>query len=234
MKVATAKAAAHVKAASHAKLLTAAGIWAMLRRWGGVGLLVLGVIDSSLVPTFGSLDIFNAVLSARHRDLWWYYALMSTAGSVIGAYVMYRVAKKAGMGWMQKKLGPHRVERVNRLLESWGVTAVVISVVAPPPFPSSAFFVAAGALEFPYRKFLAAVVAGRAFRYFLVAWITSHYSRRIIRLFRHPEHYAQLTIGITVLVALFVIAVVLTWRYLGQGAEQERQRPEEQPQVRSG
>ncbi len=213
---------AHLKAAPHAKAIAAASLWTTLRRWGGVGLLVLGVIDSSLVPTLGSLDIFNALLAARHRDLWWYYALMSTGGSVLGAIAMYLFAQKAGMGWLHKKLGEKRVTRLNRILERWGVAAVVVSVVAPPPFPSSAFFVAAGALEFPLRKFVPAVVAGRAFRYGLVAWIASHYSRRIIRVFRHPQQYAPITIGITVLLILFVVAVVLTWRHAGMDMEHSR------------
>lgn len=214
---------AHAKAAPHAKLITAASIWTALRRWGGPGLLVIGVIDSSLIPTLGSLDIFNAVLAARHRDLWWYYALMSTAGSVVGAYVMYRVAEKAGMGWLQKKLGEARVARVNAMLQRWGVSAIVISVIAPPPFPSSAFFVAAGALHFPVRRYLAAVVAGRAFRYFLVAWIASHYSRNILRVLRHPERYLSLTLGITAALILLAVTAVTIWQDIGRQVERAQQ-----------
>ena len=215
---------AHLKAAPHAKLFAAASIWTTLRRWGGLGLLVIGLVDSSLIPTLGSLDIFNAVLAARHRDLWWYYAAMSTAGSVIGAYIMYRMAAKAGTGWLQKKLGERRFARIERVLARWGVAAVVVSVVAPPPFPSSAFFVAAGALEFPVRKFMLAVIAGRAFRYGMVAWITSHYSRGIIRFFRHPQQYAEITIAITVVLILFAVAAGLIWHHTGLEIERARQQ----------
>ncbi len=223
---------APAKVASHAKVLTAATLWTALRRWGGVGLLVLGVVDSSLIPTFGSLDIFNALLSARHRDLWWYYALMSTVGSSVGALLTYRMARTAGMGWLHQRLGAARLDRVNRMLESWGVAAVGIAVIAPPPFPSSAFFVAAGALHFPWRKFLAAVIAGRAFRYALVAWIASHYSRRIIRVFRHPQQYMHLTVGLTVVLVLFVVAAGLIWHYTGVEIKRVRQQQrDEQTQV---
>ena len=199
-----------------------ASLWTTLRRWGGPGLLILGVVDSSLIPTLGSLDIFNALLAARHRDLWWYYALMSTAGSVIGAYLMYRVASEAGMGWLQTKLGEKRVARINCMLEKYGVAAVVIAVIAPPPFPSSPFFVADGALKFPLRKYMTAVVAGRAFRYLLVAWIASHYSRRIIRVFRHPQQYLPLTIGITVVLVLLVVAAFWIWHHAGEEIERQQ------------
>ena len=207
----------------HRQIFVLASLWTTLRRWGGPGLLVLGVVDSSLIQTLGSLDIFNALLAARHRDLWWFYALMSTVGSVIGAYLMYRMASKAGMGWLQSKLGEKRVARVNAMLQRWGVAAVVIAVIAPPPFPSSPFFVAAGALKFPIRKYMTAVVAGRAFRYSLVAWIASHYSRHIIRVLRHPDRYLAITLGITAALVLLAIVAVATWNDIGRQVERAQQ-----------
>ena len=204
----------HAKIAPQVKLIAAASLWTTLRRWGGPGLFLIGIVDSSFIPTLGSLDIFNAVLAARHHDLWWYYAAMSTAGSVAGAYLMYRLA--SGSGWLQKRMGAARVVRVGGMLEKYGVAAVVIAVIAPPPFPTSPFFVAAGALKFPIRKYLIAVVAGRAFRYSLVAWIASHYSRRIIRVFRHPQQYAPVTISITLAVVLVAVAAGLIWHHIGR------------------
>lgn len=223
----------HAKVAPQVKLITAATIWTTLRRWGGPGLLLIGVVDSSFIPTLGSLDIFNAVLAARHRDLWWYYAMMSTAGSVAGAYLMYRLASGAGTGWLQKRMGAARVARVDRMLEKYGVAAVVIAVIAPPPFPSSPFFVAAGALKFPLRKYLIAVIAGRAFRYSLVAWIASHYSRGIIRVLRHPQQYAPVTIGITLAVVLVAVAAGLVWHRIGQEIERAQQEAQHKQHVSS-
>ncbi len=218
----------HARVAPQVKLLAAASFWTALRRWGGPGLLLIGIVDSSVIPTLGSLDIFNAVLAARHRDLWWYYAAMSTAGSVIGAFLTYRMASRAGKGWLQKRLGAARVARVDCMLEKYGVAAVVISVIAPPPFPSSPFLVAAGALKFPIRKYMAAVTGGRAFRYLLVAWIASHYSRRVIRVFRHPQQYLPITIGITVALILLAIAGGWIWHHAGEEAEHLRQHGKQQ------
>ena len=221
------------KVAPQVKLITAASIWTTLRRWGGPGLLLIGVIDSSFIPTLGSLDIFNAVLAARHHDLWWYYAMMSTAGSVAGAYLMYRLASGAGTGWLQKRMGASRVARVDAMLKKYGVAAVAIAVIAPPPFPTSPFFVAAGALKFPLRKYLIAVIAGRAFRYSLVAWIASHYSRGIIRVLRHPQQYAPVTISITVALVLVAVAAGLVWHRIGQEIERAQQEAQGKQHVPS-
>ena len=221
----------HAKVAPQIKLFAAASFWITLRRWGGPGLFLIGIVDSSFIPTLGSLDIFNAVLAAHHHDLWWYYAMMSTAGSVAGAYLMYRLASGAGTGWLQKKMGVARVARVDGMLQKYGVVAVVVAVIAPPPFPTSPFFVAAGALKFPIRKYLIAVIAGRAFRYSLVAWIASHYGRGIIRVFRHPQQYAPVTISITLALVLVAVAAGLVWHRIGQEIERPQQEAQPRQQV---
>jgi membrane protein YqaA with SNARE-associated domain len=60
-------------------------------RWlihlGGPGLILLGLADNSLIPLPGSTDIVTILLAAHRRDMWVYYALMATAGAVLGGYL---------------------------------------------------------------------------------------------------------------------------------------------------
>jgi len=70
----------------------------MLRHLGGLGLFLVAMLDSSPLPTFGGLDILTAILSARHVEPWFYYAMVATAGSVIGAFTTFKAARKAGAG----------------------------------------------------------------------------------------------------------------------------------------
>jgi membrane protein YqaA with SNARE-associated domain len=189
--------------------------WKLLRSLGGVGLVILGVVDSSVIPTFGSLDILTAILSVKNHELWPYYAAASTAGSLLGAYIMYRMSARAGEHWLESRIGTKRSRQVQVLLTRWGFAAVFVSCVAPPPFPTSAFFIGAGALRYPQGKFASAVLAGRALRYGMLGYLAAKYSHAILRFLRHPrglEADAKL-IGITV--AGFAILVVLTllWRH---------------------
>jgi membrane protein YqaA with SNARE-associated domain len=59
-----------------------------LRRWiyhlGALGFIPLGLLDSSIIPLPGSMDVLTIVLAARDATLWPYYALMATVGSVLG------------------------------------------------------------------------------------------------------------------------------------------------------
>jgi membrane protein YqaA with SNARE-associated domain len=41
-------------------------------------------------------DILIAILAASQRNPWYEYAAVATAGSVIGAYLTFRIARKAG------------------------------------------------------------------------------------------------------------------------------------------
>jgi membrane protein YqaA with SNARE-associated domain len=77
-------------------MLAATSTMAWLRRLGGPGLILLGIADNSVVPLPGSMDVFTIWLSARHRDLWPYYAAMATVGSLIGGYITYALARKGG------------------------------------------------------------------------------------------------------------------------------------------
>ena len=47
-------------------LLVAVSVWNWLRHLGGVGLILLGLADNSVVPLPGSMDVLTILLAARH------------------------------------------------------------------------------------------------------------------------------------------------------------------------
>src|SRR6201987_6104813 len=76
---------------------------ATLRHLGAAGLFFLAILDSSPIPTLGGADILTALLAATHHPLWWEYAASATAGSVIGAYLTFRLARTAGSAYLDSK-----------------------------------------------------------------------------------------------------------------------------------
>src|ERR1700758_5029688 len=87
-------------------LLLASKFWTGLRHLGGPGLLLLGLADNSLIPLPGSMDVLTIWFAVHHRKLWLYYAAMATAGSIVGGYLTYRLARRGGMKVLQRRLGP--------------------------------------------------------------------------------------------------------------------------------
>jgi membrane protein YqaA with SNARE-associated domain len=176
----------------------------VVRHLGGIGLIPLAILDSSIIPTFGSLDLLTAWLAAGTPGLWWYYAVMSTAGAVIGAYVTYRLGKKMGTDWIEKKIGAPRLKQVSGAIEKWHFGAIFVSTIAPPPFPTAWFLLVAGAFDFSRNRFLAAVLLGRSLRYALLTLVAAHYGRHFLRYLRHPLHYLLISIIITASLAAAV------------------------------
>jgi membrane protein YqaA with SNARE-associated domain len=144
---------------------------------------------ASTIPTFGGPDILTAVLSATHRNPWYEYAATATAGSVIGAFLTFRLARKAGSAYLDSKFKKGKVSKFLKLFKKWGTGTLVASTAIPIPSPTTMFFAAAGASDYPVGKFLAIVTLSRAVRYSAIAFVADHYGRHFIRALRHPMQY---------------------------------------------
>ncbi len=180
---------------------------------GAAGLFFLAVLDSSPLPTFGGPDIVTAVLAAGHRALWYEYAASATAGSVLGAYFTFRVARRAGSAYLHSKFKKSRVSKFLKLFKTWGTGTLVASTVIPLPTPTSMFFAAAGASDYPIGRFLVIVTICRAVRYFGIAYIASHYGRHFLRVLRHPiQHWGWLALFVGLTCALIAGGFVINRR----------------------
>ena len=180
-----------------------------MRHLGGLGLFLLAIVDSSPIPTFGGLDILTAILAARQREPWYYYAAVATAGSVIGAYLTFRMARKAGLDYLNRKFGKRKVARLLKYFQRWGTGALVVSTLIPLPFPTSAFFAVAGALDYPLREFIVIVGLSRAVRYGAIAAIASHYGRRFVAGLRHLGRHSGWLLAIAAAVVIAATAAIL-------------------------
>src|ERR1700683_2526086 len=132
----------------HLNPLLAVPLWRQLRHLGGIGLIVLGLIDNSVIPVTGSMDVLTIWLAPRHREPWAYYGLMATLGAVIGGYITYALARKGGKEVMKRKLSKKRAAQVSKTFARWEFAAIVIPALLPPPFPFLPFLIAAGAMQY--------------------------------------------------------------------------------------
>ena len=191
------------------------GVLRLLVHLGAAGLFGLAILDSMPLPTFGGADILTAILAARHHGPWYEFAAAATAGSVIGAYLTFRLARQAGLGYLNKRFGEVRVTAVSHALERWGTLALALSAGIPFPTPTSAFFAATGASStYSTRRYLIVVGIARALRYSLVAFLADRYGRSFLRALRHPtEAWGWLLLAIA-LVTAGVVGVALMNRRL--------------------
>lgn len=188
-------------------------------RWlvhlGGPGLILMGLADNSIIPLPGSMDILTIWLAAGLLEPWFYYAVMATAGAVLGGYLTYRMALKGGKETLEKKFSKAKADRVYAKFERWGFWAIAIPAVLPPPFPIVPSLLAAGAMQYPQKKFLAALTLGRGVRFALFAFLGAHYGRHIVRFF--SEYYKPALAVVIALAAGASIVVLVKYVRLQKG-----------------
>ena len=175
---------------------------------GGIGLIPLGLIDSSVIPLPGSMDLATILLSARDKHLWFYYAAMATAGAVLGGFVTYRLARKGGKEALERKFSKRKIDKILKAFHHWGFAAIAVPAILPPPFPLVPFLVAAGAMQYSKAKFLIALTLGRAIRYTILAFLAAKYGRQILSFLRHHP-YALLFVSIGIGAAAAIVVFLL-------------------------
>ncbi|MGB9073914.1 MAG: VTT domain-containing protein [Terriglobales bacterium] len=140
-------------------------------------MFILAALDSSVLPTLGAVDALTIVLAARHPELWSYYAMCSTAGSVCGASVAYRLS---GLGILHRRIKGAAFDKVTAFLKRFGSLALSLAALLPPPFPTSAFVLSAGATRYRFIAFVLSFGTGRACRFALLAYLASVFGRRFV------------------------------------------------------
>jgi membrane protein DedA with SNARE-associated domain len=173
-------------------LAVATDAFPLLRKLGGLGVLLLAIADSFLLPLPGSVDTLVIVLSAAHSGWWPYYGVLATAGSLVGGYLTFRVGRKGGKEALEKKVPRQKLDKVYKKFEKAGFGTVFVPALLPPPFPIVPFLLGAGAMKYPTHKFLIALAAGRAVRFIAFGILATIYGRQLVGFF--SEYYLPVMI----------------------------------------
>jgi membrane protein YqaA with SNARE-associated domain len=187
-------------------------LFGLFAKFGGFGLLVLGILDSSFLFAPLGNDVLVVALTARQRNLplMLYYAGMSTVGSVFGCLLVDVVFRKAGEKGLEKHLSRKRLEYVRRKVTDNAAWALVIASIAPPPFPFTPFVMAAAALQYPRRRLLAITGAARMVRFTALGVLAYFYGRRILK-WAESDVVQWILIGVVVICAIGSVVSVVGW-----------------------
>lgn len=160
---------------------------------GALGILAIGFIDAASIPLPGGPDVVVMALSHANHTMMPLYVLAAVAGSTAGSLVLYFAARKGGEAVL-KKFSPEKRARVEDLLDRYDILAMLLASVLPPPFPFKLFVLSAGAFKMQLWRFVAALVAGRGFRFLLEGWLAVKYGEQATDIFKH--HYPKIGLGI--------------------------------------
>ena len=132
---------------------------------GGPGLFIVGFLDSSFLSLPEINDLLLIWMVTQHKARMPYYALSSMLGSVAGCLVLYYIGR-ISEHWVAKRFSAERLERTMKTFQRYGVMAVLIPSLLPPPAPFKVFVLLAGVADISVGRFVLAVALGRGVRYF--------------------------------------------------------------------
>lgn len=192
-------------------------------KFGGLGLLVLGILDSSFLFAPWGNDLLVVALTARHRDApsMLYYAAMSTVGSVLGCLLIDLTMRPLGAKGLERYLPAGKVKRVESRIRDNGGKALAIASLVPPPFPFTAFVMVAAALQYARTRLLAVVTVTRMIRFTLLGLLAMRFGDRILRWSKNPVVEGFL---VAIILVSTVGSAISVYRWISRGRSSSRVR----------
>lgn len=142
---------------------------------GGPGLFLVAFLDSSFLSLPEINDLLVVMLVIEHKARMPYYALMATLGSLAGCLVLYYVGRTGGEALVRRRFGGPRMTRALALSQRYGVFAIAVPSILPPPAPFKIFVLLAGVAAVPVWRFAITIALARGFRYFMVGVLSVRY-----------------------------------------------------------
>ena len=176
------------------------------------GIVLMGALDASMVFFLPlGIDFVVILMTARKPDLFWLYALLATAGSLIGAGGTYWIGRKVGEKGLTRFVNPRRLKRVEASVNR-GTLVVAGLALIPPPFPFTPFVLAGGALGMNAWSFFSALAMVRLLRFGVEGVLAHRYGTAIVAWMRTPTFQAVVGVFIGLAVIGTVISAVILVR----------------------
>jgi membrane protein YqaA with SNARE-associated domain len=183
--------------------------WAApLAAFGGIGIALVALIDSSFLSLPEVADLYVVAMTVGHPSRWLYYGLMATAGSVAGCQLLFLVARAGGEAFLRKRFHDKHIDRAFAAFRKYGLLTVTVPSILPPPTPFKIFVILAGAAEVTPGTFALAVSVGRAFRYLSEAILARLYGERASYLVTHNLPVVSFWVGVTLAVVTIIAIFV--------------------------
>lgn len=171
-------------------------------------MVIIGALDSSLLSLPEINDYLVVARCYSDPKAVFYFPLFAAAGSVIGCLVLYTIMRRGGQAVMRKRFSTENIERVERAYARFGILALAIPALLPPPMPFKIFVAAAGALEYPRWRFVTTIMVARSVRYFVEGALAVYYGRRVLVFLKDN---GLVMVSVVAAALLIVILAYLVW-----------------------
>jgi membrane protein DedA with SNARE-associated domain len=176
--------------------------------WAAPMMLVIGALDSSLLSLPEVNDYITVARVANNPSEVYYFPLFPALGSLIGCVLLYRIARR-GEQFVTRRFHPRHLDRVKELYKKWGLFALVIPAILPPPMPFKIFVVTAGVLNYPLGRFAIIVMIARTIRYYFWGILAYFFRDEVRQMIDWLEHHVLEILA--VMLAIIVLSLAVRW-----------------------
>ena len=142
---------------------------------GGLGLFFVAFMDASVLSLPEVNDILIVYMVTKSPSFLVYYAAMATAGSIGGSLVVFYLGRKGGEAVLRRQFSAGQIDRMQGRFKRYGMAAVVVPAMLPPPVPLKLFVLGAGAAGMATGTFVWAIGIGRGVRYLVEGALAYYY-----------------------------------------------------------
>lgn len=175
--------------------------------FAGPAMVLIGALDSSLLSLPEINDYLVVARCYSDPKAVFYFPLFAALGSVIGCLFLYTLMRRGGQSLMRKRFSERSIERVERAYARFGVLALAIPALLPPPMPFKIFVATAGALEYPRKRFITTIIVARGFRYYVEGALAVFYGEQVIDFLRRNGLLLLSVVAGLILLGLIVYLV---------------------------
>ena|SRR5438094_147032 len=170
----------------------------------GPAMILIGALDSSLLSLPEINDYLVIARCYTHPETAFIFPLFPAIGSVLGCLLLYTILRRGGRAVLHRRFRMDHVLRVERAYARFGILALAIPALLPPPMPFKIFVATAGALQFPRRRFLLTIMLARSVRYYTEGTLAVFYGERVLRFLKDNG-----VLIVSIAAGLFVIALAI-------------------------
>src|ERR1044071_303878 len=172
--------------------------------FAGPAMILIGALDSSLLSLPEINDYLVVARCYTHPHAVFFFPMFAATGSVLGCLLLYTILQRGGLAVLHRRFKLEHVQRVERIYAKFGIFALAIPALLPPPMPFKIFVATAGALPFARRQFLLTILIARSLRYYTEGVLAVFYGERVLRFLRDNGLMIVTTVGGFGLLALAV------------------------------
>jgi undecaprenyl-diphosphatase len=178
-------------------------------------MMVIAICDSSFLSFPEVNDFLLMTLSIDHPGSLVKYAGLTTLGSLIGCAMLYYVGRRGGEALLRRRFADDRLLRIRQWYGRYGILAVIIPSLLPPPTPFKVFVLSAGTFGISWPRFILAIVIGRGIRYFAEAILAVEYGPAAMDFVHANFGKIGAVLAIAIVVSVIVLALARRRRMRG-------------------